>query len=241
MQGLIMAGEWIKVELATPDKPEVLRMARIVGVDKDLIFGKLIRLWSWIDKNSVDGVVDGVVDTDIDSICYLKGFCSALVAVGWIVVDFDNERVIIPKFDRHNGESAKKRALKNEAQAKWRSNKSSNVDTYKSTSESTHSSTSESTREEKRRDIKEIYKEKSEKQKNTSIPSEFSPSEANIKFAQDNHLNLSHEIEQFKNHALANGKKYIDWQAALRTWLGNAKKWDKPTNDKQQPFVMRSI
>lgn len=75
----------------------------------------------------------------------------------------------------------------------------------------------------------------------TTISNDFSPNEANIKFAQDNHLNLSHELEQFKNHALANGKKYIDWQAALRTWLGNAKKWDKPSSDKQQPFVMRSI
>lgn len=96
--------------------------------------------------------------------------------------------------------------------------------------------------------ISEVKEEKRKEQniniianRKTTISDDFSPSEANIKFAQDNNLNLSHEIDQFKNHALAHGLKYIDWQAALRTWLGNAKRWNKPSSDKQQPFVMRSI
>jgi hypothetical protein len=129
-----MAGEWIKVEISTPNKPEVMRMARLLKIDRDAVFGKLLRLWAWFDTNSVDGVVDGVVSTDVDEVCYQVGFCDALKAVGWIVVDQSNERISLPNFDRHNGESAKKRALKNESQAKWRKSRSV-VDSSESTKE----------------------------------------------------------------------------------------------------------
>ena len=139
-----MAGEWIKVEAATADKPEVLRIARILDIDRDCVFGKLLRLWAWIDTNSVDGVVDGVVDADIDRICYCPGFTAACVSVGWLVYDHAAERVALPNFDRHNGETAKQRAMKNRRQAKWRENVGVPVDDA--------ASTKASTREEKRRE-----------------------------------------------------------------------------------------
>lgn len=121
-----MAGEWIKIELSTADKPEVLRIARLLHIDKDAAFGKLIRVWAWFDRNSVDGVVDGVVDDDIDSLCNLEGFASALISVGWLEFDPEQERITLPNFDRHNGETAKKRTLKNERQARWRDGKKDN-------------------------------------------------------------------------------------------------------------------
>lgn len=135
-----MAGEWIKLECATPDKPEVMRAARRLGVERDLVFGKLVRMWGWFDRNSVDGLVDGAVSTDVDALVGLEGFASALMYVGWLHCDDDAEYVSLPNFDRHNGETAKKRALKNKRQANWRAK---TVDT----NESTHAST----REEKRR------------------------------------------------------------------------------------------
>ena len=118
-------------------------MARLLSIDKDAVFGKLIRFWAWIDKNSVDGVVDGVVDADVDKLCFQNGFAHALAQVGWIHIDAVTERLTIPKFDRHNGESAKKRALKSERQARWRENCDPYVDNAPSTKAST--------REEKRR------------------------------------------------------------------------------------------
>ena len=151
-----MAGDWIKVEKTTPDKPEILRIARLLGIDKDAAFGKLVRIWGWFDGNSVDGHVDGVVEDDVDSIVSCKGFARAMKTVFWM--DFDNEAqwVQLPKFDRHNGETAKKRALKNESQAKWRANKVKNVDDEQSTNVSTSQSTKVTTREEKRREEKSI-------------------------------------------------------------------------------------
>lgn len=142
-----MAGEWLKMELSTPDKPEIKRMARILSIDKDAVFGKLFRVWAWFDQNSVDGHVDGVVAADIDDIALQVGFANAMAEVHWITFDLSAQWVTLPKFDRHNGQTAKTRALKTERQAKWRKNVNKVVDG--------EASTDASTREEKRReDIK---------------------------------------------------------------------------------------
>ncbi len=153
-----MAGEWIKVEASTADKPEVLRIARILAIPHDAVFGKLVRLWAWIDTNSVDGVVDGVVDADIDRICRCDGFTAACVTVGWLEYDASMERVSLPNFERHNGETAKQRAMKNRRQAKWRAGVDDPVDAA--------ASTEASTREEKRRE--EVKQEPKKKQPRVS-------------------------------------------------------------------------
>jgi len=36
---------------------------------------------------------------------------------------------------------------------------------------------------------------------------------------------LERELAQFKDRATARGETYRDWQAAFRTWIGNADKW----------------
>jgi hypothetical protein len=151
--GVVMAGEWIKLDLSTPDKPEVFKIARIINIDPDAVIGKLLRLWSWVDSISVDGVVDGVVSTDVDRVCRCDGFAVACESVGWLVIDDVAERITLPNFDNHNGETAKQRALKNRRQAKWRA--------HASTQTSTPPSTTASTREEKRRE----EKKKEQKQK----------------------------------------------------------------------------
>jgi len=140
-----MAGEWIKVECSTEDKPEVVKMARILKKPRRHVLGSLVAIWCWFDRNSVDGAVDGFLSTDIDEIAALSGFAGAMMAVGWLCYDDTTQKAVIPHFARHNGESAKKRALKNERQARWRS-------TSPSTQPSTPTSTSASTREEKNKE-----------------------------------------------------------------------------------------
>jgi len=82
-----------------------------------------MRFWLWADSVSVDGVVDGVASRDIDAIVDAVGFSECLSRVGWLTFDDDIERIHIPNFDRHNGETAKKRAQKAKRQAKWRENR----------------------------------------------------------------------------------------------------------------------
>lgn len=111
---------WIKVENATPNKPEVLRLARLLGVSRDDAFGKAMRFWIWLDGVTVDGVVDGVTSHDVDAVVGCDGLASALCQAGWLTVSEDGQSIVVPNFERHNGESAKARGLKTKRQAKWR-------------------------------------------------------------------------------------------------------------------------
>jgi hypothetical protein len=160
-----MAGQWIKFDSSTPDKPEVLRAARILGVDRDLVVGKLLKLWAWFDSNSTDGNVDGVVDADVDAVVGMSGFCAALKSVGWYESDEAAERASIPNFDRHNGETAKRRAEKNARQARWRGKSDvdqsgTHTDRHVDEGASTRASTTASTREDKSREDKKEKKKK---------------------------------------------------------------------------------
>lgn len=101
--------DWIKVEMTTPDKPEVAGIAERLGIDPDAVTGKLIRLWVWADSQSVDGNAISVTDAFLDRLTFCPGFAAAMRAVGWLLGD--SGRVTFPRFERHNGESAKKRAL----------------------------------------------------------------------------------------------------------------------------------
>lgn len=144
-----MASDWIKVEMSTMDKPEVRRIARVLGIDRDAVVGKLVRLWAWFDQNTVDGHVDGVVSTDVDDICGQAGFAAAVADVGWIECDDEAERVSLPNFDRHNGQTAKTRASKSRRQSEWRRKRDADVDAPVDRPVDASVSTSPSTREEK--------------------------------------------------------------------------------------------
>lgn len=106
-----MAGDWIKVEHTTPDKPEVVKLAGILGIDQDAVVGKLLRLWIWADQQSVSGNAITVTNSFLDRLVFCPGFAAGLVKVGWL-----NGReglLSIPNFDRHNGQTAKNRANTN--------------------------------------------------------------------------------------------------------------------------------
>lgn len=104
-----MAGDWIKVEHVTIDKPEVLAMAETLNLHPDEVFGKLFRVWRWFDQQSLNGDAGGVTNVTlmkfIDTLVASQGFAACMKRVGWLT------DTGIPNFDRHNGESAKNRAL----------------------------------------------------------------------------------------------------------------------------------
>lgn len=62
----------------------------------------------------------------------------------------------------------------------------------------------------------------------TPLPSDWIPSESATKYATENNIDIQHEVMQFRNHAAANDRRQRNWDAAFRTWLGNAKKWSRP-------------
>src|SRR5262249_47303914 len=54
-----------------------------------------------------------------------EGFCEALQEVGWLTVELD--RLVIPRFERHNGQSAKRRALTADRVARHRAQNAGNA------------------------------------------------------------------------------------------------------------------
>jgi hypothetical protein len=143
-----MAGDWIKMRVDLRDDPAVFKLADRLGIDELHVVGCLYSFWAWCDKHAVDGHVDGATTRLIDKVSTVPGFADAMAEVGWLNV-IENG-IEIPHFERHNGESAKERGLKNARQARWRASKGANVDAAPSTS----ATTAATTREEKRREEK---------------------------------------------------------------------------------------
>ena len=63
-----------------------------------------------------------------------------------------------------------------------------------------------------------------------AIPENWVPSDANIQHALSKKLSpeeIDNEADQFRNHHLARGTTFKDWDAAWRTWVGNAIKFGR--------------
>ena len=104
-----MAGDWIKFELATMDKPEVCQIADLADIDPDAVVGKLMRVWGWFDQQTESGNAPSVSKKLLDRLVGVSGFCEFMQSVGWMI---DGDGIIsLPNFDRHNGKTAKNRVL----------------------------------------------------------------------------------------------------------------------------------
>jgi hypothetical protein len=145
--------DWIKMRVDLREDPSVFRLAKLTKLDRLSVVGRLWAFWSWADKHAIEGHIDGADAADVDEIADKKGFAEALHAVGWL--EIGDGFVAIPKHDRHTGESAKERSLKNARQARWRQSRGGDVDAQPSTQSDAQPSTQPSTREEKRREEKE--------------------------------------------------------------------------------------
>ena len=104
-----MAGDWIKLECTTPDKPEIVQMAQQLGIDQDAVVGKCLRVWIWADQQSTSGNALSVTESFLDRITYCNGFAEAMKRAGWLSTD--GNKLELPNFGRHNGQTAKTRAL----------------------------------------------------------------------------------------------------------------------------------
>jgi len=139
-----MAGDWIKVEASTPSKPEIDALADILNVSVNEVIGGLIRLWIWADQQTLDGNAASVTKNAIDRHSGVSGFTDALLSPGvrWLK-EHENGGFVFPNFSRHNGQTAKQRALtaKRVAESKKRKGNAASV-------------TSALPREEKRREYK---------------------------------------------------------------------------------------
>lgn len=126
---------WIKWAKGLTRRPEVLQIASRLGRSPREVAAILMELWEWADDNVAPDnesakspgfvrIVSGNCPP-IDGILSVDGLTKCLVDVGWLIVHED--RIEFPKFGRHNGKSAKQRALDAERVAERRARSPQNV------------------------------------------------------------------------------------------------------------------
>ncbi|BBP51223.1 hypothetical protein PHLH3_08490 [Pseudomonas sp. St386] len=147
-----MAGDWIKMRIDLQTHPKVFRMVSALQADRLRIIGGLHIAWSIFDTHSSDGVLVGYTVDAMDAVVGWPGFTQAMIDVEWAAVE-DDGSLVMPRFDEHNGASAKRRA--NDAERKRNDRKSHVRNLSASDADSLR------TREEKRREEK---KEQDQKQ-----------------------------------------------------------------------------
>jgi len=101
--------KWIKIETHTPDKAEVRQIARLCHCTKAEAFLGIFRMFVWLDEQTEDGHVEFFTPEDADEIGGLIGLGSALETVRWIT--FSVSGAVVSNWQRHNGQSAKRRCL----------------------------------------------------------------------------------------------------------------------------------
>lgn len=104
-----MAGDWIKMRIDLPEDPSVISIAADLDASEDLVVGKLLRIWGWANRNTVDGNAPSVTKSWLDRYVSSTGFADAMVKAGWLVAM--DRGVSFPKFDSHMSDGAKTRAL----------------------------------------------------------------------------------------------------------------------------------
>lgn len=109
---------WIKVLNTLPRCKAIYALMRALHCKRHAAIGLAVDWLCWLDVNSTNGET-GMLDDEISDVLGWQGAAEALSAVGWVSHD-EQGYVVAVDFDKHNGETAKKRAEDAERQRKSR-------------------------------------------------------------------------------------------------------------------------
>lgn len=128
-----MAGDWIKMRVDLSTSPKVVRIASALRADRLRIVGGLHAVWCLFDVHSADGQLHGYTLEALDELIGFPGFASAMVSVGWL--EDHGESLCTPRFDEHNGQSAKRRAMETQRKREVRKVSAPDADKMRSREE----------------------------------------------------------------------------------------------------------
>lgn len=210
---------WLKFDTATPEKPEVMAIAIALGFDDpDLVVGKLLKVWRWFDQHTVEGNANGVTAALLDRMIGVPGMCAAMASVGWLVVS--ETGLELPNFERHNGKTAKDRALTAQRVAKAKTKAKSNEQGNASTV------TAPLPREEKRREENSSSLRSEEGVRASRLPADWQLPDSWREWATAERpdLDMQRAAAGFADYWRAkpgkDGRK-TDWFATWRNWVRN--------------------
>lgn len=154
-----MSTDWIKMRVDLRTHPKVVRMASALKADKLRVIGGLFAVWSIFDAHSSDGVLEGYTFESINGELHWRGFAKAMADIEWLIYDPQQCGLLAPRFEEHNGQSAKRRAMETERKRLEREAEKLAADAAKAATKSGQASASDAdisvTREEKRREEKD--------------------------------------------------------------------------------------
>lgn len=126
-----MAGDWIKMTHELPDKPEVLGISGMTGINRFEVVGRLFVMWRWFDQHTTNGNAVGVTKVTLSECLFGYSsdtkFIESVIHQGWLIEG--EEGIRVSNFDAHISETAKTRALtaKRVAKSKNKSNAKGNA------------------------------------------------------------------------------------------------------------------
>lgn len=100
---------WIKIDVDTPNKPAIVRLANDCGVSRGDAFLAFFRLYSWLDEQTADGTLYADAE-ELDAIARLPGTAASFARSGWLTF-YPDGRLTVTNWQEHNGQSAKRRAM----------------------------------------------------------------------------------------------------------------------------------
>lgn len=108
---------WIKMRTTLSADGRVRTLARVLTRSRAEVIGHLYNLWCIADEQTTDGLLAHWTIEEVDEET-TAGFAKAMIDIDWLkVVDGGLQ---IPRFEDHNGSSAKKRAVDASRQARKR-------------------------------------------------------------------------------------------------------------------------
>lgn len=240
-----MAGDWIKMRSDLFTHPKVVLMASALKADKSPALkadrlrtvGGLMSVWCLFDAHSIDGRLAGYSFEAIDEHVGVAGFARAMAGIEWLMTT--DEGLVLPDFDTHNGQSAKRRAQDADRKREDRKMSGSKADKMRTREEKS--------REEKKEQDQEQMpptasaptapdlgsndggaKEKPPKRNGTRLPDDWKPAPELIDAARAERPDIDLRLETAKFRDFWRAKTgrdatKLDWDATYRNWIRNAR------------------
>jgi hypothetical protein len=211
-----MAGDWIKMRSDLLTHPKVVRIMSALKADKLRVIGGLHAVWCLFDMHSSDGMLEGYNAEILDAHLGWPGFSVEMARIGWLEIKSD--RLVTPRFDEHNGQSAKRRAQ--EAERKRMARAEADLSALEADEKRT--------REEKRREEKKEVTQ--EQGANAPAPKFSKPSASDLLFEFAGKVgNPQIEASKFLAYYESNGWKV--GRNPMKNWKSSAAGWAARSND----------
>lgn len=212
---------WIKIRTNLAQDTDVGRLSDILGTNDSTSVGLLVIFWSWVDGQTADGTGIATTSARIDRLVGHDGFAEGMRQIGWL--SGRDGALCLPHFERHNGNSAKARALEAEAKRLRRDGKSP-PKMSDNMSDMCPTKSAQNVRPEKRREEKKEVSKLSSAHEIPSLDEVKRYAKASPLMISEQCAIRFHDTQEGGGWLLNNGHPIVDWKAIFRVY---ASRWNE--------------